>query len=93
MKSNLRIEFKTERNTERGLYRLVYWRIVPSELGLFRRLFLNPWHQAYYYRDGSSTDLFDPGEFKSLKESCKTVGDIKDRDLKFTKYQNSLWEA
>ena len=93
MKPNLKIEFKTERNTERGLYRLVSWRVVPSELGLFRRLFLNPWHPVYHYHDGYATDLFDPGEFKNLKESCKTVGDMKDRDLKFTKYQNSLWEV
>lgn len=92
MKPELKIEFATQKFSDRGFYRYVYWRVVPSELGFFRRLF-NFWKKLYLYKpSGYSSDLFSSEDFKKVKNSCKTVGDIIERDKNFEKLINKIWE-
>ena len=93
MNKNLKIEYSTRRNTDKSLYRYVFWRVVPSELGIFRRLFCNPWREIYMYdSNGYSNDLFSASEYKALVNSCKTVGDVIERDQKFRRLQDSIWK-
>jgi hypothetical protein len=93
MKPNLRIEFCTQKGCEKSLYRYVYWRVVPSELGLIRRLLFNPWRKIYLYEsNGTSSDLFSPSEFGALRKVCRTTRDIMERDERFSKLQEDLWE-
>lgn len=80
-KENLKVEFKTACiSFNITNYRYCFWRIAPSELNLFQRLFLNPWRQVWYIDLGTKETWISPGVFTTIKSKYKTVGDMIERE-------------
>lgn len=76
---NSKIEFSVRKTWVGSLKnREVYYRIKPSELSFFKRIFGNPWRQLYhaYKVIPGVSSLFTPKEFQTLSERLKTFGDI-----------------
>lgn len=92
-RENLKIEFKTERISSSITSRYCYWRIVPSELGLFQRLFSNPWRQLWFIDRGHKETWFSPNDFIALKSKYKTVGDMITREKKFNDIIEKQWQG
>ena len=91
-KENLRVEFKTDRiNSSIFRSRFCYWRIVPSELGLFRRLFFNHWQQVWFVDGGRKETWFTPSDFTTLKSKYKTVGDMVSREKRLKEILEKQW--
>ena len=67
-------------------YRYLYWRIKPSQLNWFERLFKNSWHQLYHECFGEWNRCFSSERFFEEVKPCKTVGDI----LSYIEKQNKL---
>ena len=91
-KKNLKIEFKSERlSTGCPEFRHCFWRIVPSELPWWRRLF-NLWKPIQTFNNTFTelSDMCGPWEFSNIKETCKTVEDIEKRNQEL---QNQFLEA
>ena len=60
--------------------RYVYYRIVPSELGFFKRVFCNPWrcmYHAFSYCSGYDL-LYTPKEYNLEIAPLNTFGDVCD---------------
>ena len=87
-----KVEYKTSKlysyySTD-NKHREVYFRIVPSDLGFFKRVFCNPWRQvykAYHYCRGLDT-LYTPKEYNTLVKQVKTFGNMCD----YLEEQNKL---
>ena len=91
-KKDLKIEFKSKRlSTGCYEFRRCFWRIVPSELSWWKRPF-NRWKIIQVFNSTFSTlnDICGPWEFSQIKETCKNVGDIEERNQTV---QNQLLEA
>ena len=79
---NAKIEYSTRKldsqyNTDRK-HREVFYRIVPSELSFFKRIFCNPWRQiykAFTYFTGATT-LYTPKEYSDMVKQVKTFGEM-----------------
>ena len=79
MDKNLKIEFRTFRIIGEEDMRHVAWRVVPSQLNWWQRLF-NPWRLlSYVMSDGDYFNWFSLERYKSTKETYHTVGDIIER--------------
>lgn len=92
-KENLKIEFKTVRILGITHYRYCFWRIVPSELGLFQRLFSNPWRQLWFIHYGAKETWFSPYDFSEVKSKYKTVGDMAARKEKLEEGLKTQWNS
>lgn len=76
MDKNLKVEWTTKAYRPGGVNREVFWRVDPSCLKWWQRIF-NPWRKMYTFdHRGRSDDIFSPEEFKLTKKECQTVGDI-----------------
>ena len=92
-KEHLKVEFKTERISSSITRRYCYWRIAPYELGLFRRLFFNPWRQLWFIDCEHKETWFSPDDFITLKSKYKTVGDMIAREKKFNDIVEKRWQG
>lgn len=75
---NFRIQFKTRELAVPSNYRYVYYRIVPKELPLFKRIFGNPWRamfKKYAYFSGISY-MFSSYEYREFVNNLHTFGDV-----------------
>lgn len=63
---NYNIEFRLK-NYSMG-YRQILWKIVPSELGIWDRLFHNPWRILYRSCYRELTDLFKARHWKDVRQ-------------------------
>lgn len=83
MKYNLnnKVIFKISKLGFDSDFRLVYYKIEPSELSWFKRTFCNPWrtmfHAYKYYYSGHS-DLFDAETYKNEVRCLSTFGEVCD---------------
>ena len=59
-----------------GKCRSLYWRIKPSQLNWFERLFKNYWHQLHHECFGEWNRYFTSTQFFDEVKPCKTVSDI-----------------
>lgn len=57
-------------------YREIWWRIRPSELGLWDRLFNNPWRTAYRECFGDMLRYLSPRVWKEQLSHLKTYWEI-----------------
>ena len=78
---NAKVEFKTvgiSIDTHKPRY--VYYRIVPSELGFFKRVFCNPWKRMYHaFKYWSCYDFFySPKQYNLEIAPLNTFGDVCD---------------
>lgn len=84
MKKNIRdynIQIKTVYFfDEKDGFRNIYFRIKPSELSFFRRIFNNPWlkFKKCFNFTNKLTDFYSPLEFKTEIKPLKTYGDAID---------------
>lgn len=78
---NAKVEFKTVGiSTDECNPRYVYYRIVPSELGFFKRVFCNHWRRMYHafsYCRGYDL-LYTPKEYNIEIATLNTFGDVCD---------------
>lgn len=76
---NLKIEFTTFPIIGELDHRHILWRVEPSQLTFWQRLF-NPWHLLRYVtRDGSWMDWYEPYEYKEIKKKYETLHDMEVR--------------
>lgn len=68
------IEFNCDSSTSKQ--RWLYWRIKPSQLNWFERLFKNHWHQLRHECCGEWNRYFTSSQFIEWVKPCKTVSDI-----------------
>ena len=73
--SNLKIELSYSQLT--GNYRYYYWRIKPSELSFWNRLFNNAWHQLFHACGDDWNPCFSPKRYWDDIDNLKTVEDIE----------------
>ena len=61
-------------------YRAVFYRVVPSELPLFKRWFCNPWRQFYHGLKlfSGTFDRYDKDRYYNEVAVLKTWGDVCD---------------
>lgn len=89
--TNSKVEFKTASLLKlRRDNRKIYYRIVPSELGFFKRIFCNPWRQLYHaftYVKGANI-FYTVKEYNEEIKPLKTFGDVCD----YLKEQNLIIE-
>jgi len=74
---NWKVEFCLDSNPKSD-YRGVFWRVLPSELSVFRRLFLNDWskvYRAYKWLEGKSY-LYSIEDYYKEIVPLKTIGDL-----------------
>ena len=72
----LSYEIEFDWNDPVGEHRCLYWRIKPSQLNWFERLFKNPWRQLYHECFGEWNRYFSSTRFYEEIKPCKTAGDI-----------------
>ena len=92
-KKDLKVEYKTERIQIGDTYtqnRHCFWRIQPSELPWWKRPF-NRWKPIHVYLKTFTelSTICNPWEFSEVKNNCKTVEDIENREQKL---RNLLYE-
>lgn len=77
---NYKVEFKTKKTYYGSSIRNIYYRIVPSELPFWKRIFFNPWTEIYkaYYSIGGFKDGFSCEEYYKEIFPLKTFGDVCD---------------
>ena len=79
-------------------YREVYWRIVPHELPLFKRLFCNPWRRFYYglaSLTGTNYEFSRDRYNSEIVGKIKTYGDVCDylkKQDEIIECSNKRWE-
>jgi len=91
-KKDCKIELMYQKCTDD--LRFYWYRIVPSELPFFRRIFGNPWYCVYTFSKYADTRhyhsyLFSIGEYYKYIEPLKTYGDA----LSFIEEQYGKAEA
>ena len=91
-KENLKIEFKTVPISPNIIHRYCYWRIVPSELNLFQRLFNNPWRKVWFIDRGTKEEWFSPNNFVAVRSKYKTVGDMVAREERLEEALRKPWD-
>ena len=77
-RDDMKIQFSTD---DGRVERFVFYRIDPSELNFFNRVFRNPWRQIYraaYYGLAGTAWSFESVAFKRDIMPCNTLGKIKD---------------
>ena len=59
-------------------YREIFYKIKPSELSIFKRIFCNPWRRLYHsFRDFEDISfLYTPKQYDAEIKYLKTYGDI-----------------
>jgi len=89
---NLKVEYKSEKLITPSPYRRLLFRIIPSELSFFRRIFCNRWKYVYfsYYPISGcignlTCTLFSYNEAKYFIEHHKTYGDVINHNNKIYK--------
>jgi hypothetical protein len=73
-----KVIFKTVKDGFGGNSRYVFYKVDPSELSFFGKLF-NPWRilrRAYFSLPGLTT-LFDTKDYENFVLPLKTLGDVK----------------
>ena len=73
-----KVIFKTHKVDCDGKQRYVFYKVDPSELSFFGKLF-NPWRilrRAYYSIQGLTT-FFDVEDYENFVLPLKTLGDVK----------------
>ena len=73
--SDCPIQFAFGRITSPDDIREIWWRICPSELSLWDRLFHNPWRQFYKECYGDLLRYFNPTEWREEISQLKTYKD------------------
>lgn len=87
---NLPVKFSTRQLSIPSNYRHVYYKIVPKELPLFKRIFGNSWRamfKKYKYFNGLSY-MFSSSEYKYFVNNLHTFGDV----CQFLQKQKNLLE-
>lgn len=78
-KRDYKVEYKTEYvSTD---LRWVYYRVVPSELPLLKRIFRNPWKRMFHPHSGGWPGfkmVYRPQEFLNEVSPLKTLGEVED---------------
>ena len=74
----LKIEYRYEVNSSLPGYRYIYYRIKPSELSLWKRLFYNPWRPVYHAFKclNGYCYMFNAEEFNKEIRPLKNLGEI-----------------
>ena len=90
-KCRIQFMFGDYRNPED--IREVWWRIQPSELGFWDRLFRNPWRTLKRHIYGEMTSYFTPMKWKEELSHLKTYADVirYQRD-EYHKYRDYIQE-
>ena len=79
MDKDLKIEFRTFRIIGEEEFRYVAWRVIPSQLKWWQRLF-NLWRPLrFVMSDGDYFNWFRIERYIELKEKYHTVGDMQYR--------------
>ena len=73
--SNCSIQFRFESITSPDSVRGIWWRICPSELGWWDRLFHNPWRRFYKERYTMILKYISPRVWKEELSLLKTYKD------------------
>lgn len=95
MDKNYKIELKTKATVYSPISRPVFWRIVPSELSFWHRLF-NPWRRLYAVNATfmERKEFFDSDDYRSLKEKLLSVDDVRlyeaEQEAELKRLKNSI---
>ena len=81
-KEDCRIKLSWESN---GSYRYYYYKIVPSELPFFKRIFKNPWRRIEKECLDDWNPCFSIREYKEYIVPMQTYGDVK-------RFEDKEWE-
>jgi len=97
---NYKIQLKAKQSPwafEWSDYKEVFFRINPSQLTLFERIFNNPWRKLYHacedIHDVSLNPCYTAKNFHTLKESLKTFKDVIDYQVSQINHVKDVYEV